>query len=69
MITLYGYSLELYQVILSIYVIGYGIVLGLGNTFARFMSLFTRSYHQSDLGKVLDSMWYGCIFVLIGTLL
>ena len=68
MINLYGYTLEIYQVILLVYVIGYGIVLGVSNTFWRFVSLFGGEYQQSDFGKIMDALWYGCIFVLVGML-
>lgn len=68
MITLYGLDLEIFQAILMVYVFGYGITLGLRNTAHRVLSLFKGKYSQSSLGKILDALWYGCIFVLVGSL-
>ena len=68
MITLYGFELEIYQVVLLIYVVGYGLVLGICNTWNRFRCLFVGVYIQSTRGRLLDGLWYGCIFVLVGTL-
>tara|TARA_Y100001956_G_scaffold62345_1_gene62353 strand:+ start:441 stop:650 length:210 start_codon:yes stop_codon:yes gene_type:complete len=68
MIILFGHQVEIYQAILLTYVIGWGVVYGVRNTFARFVSLFTGVYNQSNLGVLLDALWYGCIFILVGTL-
>lgn len=70
MITLYGYSFEVYQVFLLVYIVGYGITFGIMNTLKRIISLFTGNYYnQSDLGMLLDGLWHGCIFVLLGSYL
>ena len=68
MISLFGYSLEIYQVILLMYVVGWGLVNGVRNTFLRFIALFGGSYRQSTLGVSLDALWYGSIFLLVGML-
>lgn len=68
MITLFGHQVEIYQAILLTYVLIWSFMYGVRNTFVRFVSLFTGVYEQSNLGIVLDALWYGCIFILVGTL-
>ncbi len=69
MITLFGQELEIYQAVLLVYIVGYGLVLGVSNTCYRVFSLLTgKSLNQSDLGKLTDGLWYGAIFILVGTL-
>ena len=68
MIELFGQQVEIYQVILIMYVVGWGTVAAVQSTVYRFISIFTGGYTQSTLGKCLDALWYGCIFVLVGTL-
>ncbi len=69
MITVYGYSLEVYQVFLVSYLVSYGLMFGVRNTYLRVYSLFNvGDYRQGDKGKLLDMVWYGSAFVLLGTL-
>lgn len=63
MIELYGKEVEIYQMILIMYVIGWSAV-----HVIRLVSLFTGRYSQSMVGNCLDALWYGCIFILVGTL-
>ena len=68
MITLFGQEVEIYQLVLLGFVMGWSVVAGFMNTFYRFVSLFGRGFQQSTLGMCIDAVWYGCIFVLVGTL-
>jgi len=68
MITLFGQEVEIYQLVLLGFVIGWGMVAGFMNTFYRFVSLFGGGFQQSTLGMCIDAVWCGCIFVLVGTL-
>ncbi len=47
-------------------VIGYGLCLGLSNTFYRIGCLLgLGSYNQNTLGQMLDVVWYSCIIYLL----
>jgi hypothetical protein len=67
-IELFGKAFEIWQALLMVYIFGYGIVLGLRNTFFRFLSLFGGNFSQTSAGQLLDAAWYGSIFILTGSL-
>lgn len=47
------------QVLLLIFVVIYGLMFGLGNTYVRVIcSLSTKTMNQSQLGKFMDMLFY-----------
>jgi len=56
---------EPYSVVFLSYVIIYGGVFGVRNTYLRIVSILKqRKLKQSDFGKLLDGIWYFCFLVL-----
>jgi len=47
-------------------VIGYGLILGISNSFHRLTYIlgFSKGYCQSTLGQILDMVWISCIIWL-----
>lgn len=65
--TLFGHTLEIWQILLLAYVLVYGLVYGIGNTMIRIKWVFTSlPILQSGSGKMLDVIWYVTIFVIVG---
>jgi hypothetical protein len=49
------------NLILLSLIIGYGIVLGVRNSYMRVCGWFGRAVAQSTFGKLLDVTWYAMI--------
>ena len=59
-------SQEIYNLVVMIFIIGWGIPFGLHNWVMWFCHLFSRRIiRQSDTGKVLDALWLVAVFWIV----
>jgi hypothetical protein len=55
------------ELVLLFVTLGYGVVLGINNTIGRIVGLFNGSTRQSQLGQLLDVLFYASIGYLTYT--
>ena len=59
-------SQEIYNLVIMIFIIGWGVPFGLHNWVMWFCCLFSHKIiRQSDKGKVLDALWLVAVFWIV----
>ncbi|QEG08505.1 hypothetical protein [Aeromonas phage 4L372D] len=59
-------SQEIYNLVIMLFIIGWGVPFGLHNWVMWFCYLFSRKIiRQSDTGKVLDALWLVAVFWIV----
>ena len=59
-------SQEIYNLVIMLFIICWGIPFGLHNWFMWFCNLFSNKIiRQSDIGKVVDALWLVAVFWIV----
>lgn len=64
---LYNYiiSQEIYNIVILLFVLTYGIAFGIKNWIMSLGSIFGGKLRQSDLGRMLDAVWLISVLWLV----
>ncbi|AUR89139.1 TMhelix containing protein [Vibrio phage 1.121.O._10N.286.46.C4] len=66
-ITVFGYSIEIWKLVYITVLVGYGVSFGVGNFFIKAYALVScRKINQNALGAVCDWIWMTLLVIFVG---